>query len=101
MTPGNYAVAHPCGSFVMFSGEDCLIGSAIRWNGFLFALSVLSSHWRDEITRNLRIYYRHRAHTEILLTQIFALEVSVRILPCFQEEMIVQEDPIELEKMVA
>jgi len=25
----------------------------------------------------------------------------IRILPCFQENMMVQEDPIELEKMIA
>ena len=25
--------------------------------------------------------------------------ICVRILPCFQEEMLVQEDPIELEEM--
>ena len=28
-------------------------------------------------------------------------EGSVGILPCFQEEIMVQEDPIELEKMMA
>jgi len=26
---------------------------------------------------------------------------TVRILPCFQEEMMVQKDPIKLEKMMA
>jgi len=39
-------------------------------------------------------------------TLVYALEdiywaLFVRILSCFQEEMMVQEDPIELEKMIS
>jgi len=46
----------------------------------------------EKLSMNVTIY---------LNGSCFTRPNTVRILPCFQEEVMVQEDPIELEKMKA
>jgi len=41
------------------------------------------------------------SHTIKSYSVLFDFDKCVRILPCIQEEMMVQKDPIELEKMKA
>ena len=40
------------------------------------------------------------SHT-IFIPDVQEHDGNIRILPCFQEEMMVQEDPIKLEKLMA
>ena len=61
----------------------------------------LSVSWLDNLFSALGLFVNEILSSHITCKKEFCLDDLVRILSCFQEKMMVQENPIELEKTMA